>query len=152
MGKGKYQIILILGLAFILRLLLINQSFWLDEAAQLLMSQNNLSFLWFGRNADFHPPLFYLLTHFWLILGKSETVLRLLPVGFGVMSISLFYIFAKKIFDKQTALLTSFFIAISQFHIYYSQEMRMYSTLGFFGILSMSFLWQKKWQSRHVPW
>jgi uncharacterized membrane protein len=145
MGKRNNKIFLILILAVILRLILINQSFWLDEAAQLLMSQNSLNFLWFGRSADFHPPLFYLLTHYWLVLGKSEFVLRLLPLGFGVMSIYFIYIFAKKIFNEKTALLTSLFIAISQFHIYYSQEMRMYSTLGFFGILSMYFLWHKKW-------
>ena len=145
MGKGKYKILLILLLAVILRLILIDQSFWLDETAQLLMSGQNLNFLWLGRSADFHPPLFYFFTHYWLILGKTELVLRLLPIGFGIMSIFLFYLFVKDIFDEKIALLTSFLIAISQFHIYYSQEMRMYSALGFFGILSMSFLWQKKW-------
>ena len=69
MGKNK-RIILILILATVLRLLFSNQSFWLDEGAQMIMSAKSLVFQWFGRSADFHPPLFYFLIHFWLQLEE----------------------------------------------------------------------------------
>lgn len=145
MGKEKIILFLILVLALILRLVNLNQSFWLDEAAQLLMSQKSLAFLWFGRAADFHPPLFSVLTYFWLKLGTSEVFLRLLPVFFGVLVVYFVYLVGKKLLNEKIALLAGLFLAISPYHIYYSQEMRMYSLLAFLATASMYFLWQKNW-------
>lgn len=145
MGKDKIKIILVLALAIILRFVNLNQSFWLDEAAQGLMSQKSLSFLWFGRSADFHPPLFSFLTHFWLKLGTSEVFLRLLPLSFGVVTVILIYFVGKQLLGEKAASLTALLVAISPYHIYYSQEMRMYSLLAFLATASMYFLWQKNW-------
>ncbi|MDP2649589.1 MAG: glycosyltransferase family 39 protein [bacterium] len=145
MGKGKGKIILILLLGLVLRLVNLNQSFWLDEGAQLLMSQKSLGFIWSGRSADFQPPFFYFLVHFWMMLSHSEIILRILPALFGLATIYIVYLIGKKMFDEKIALLSSLFLAISPYHIYYSQELRMYSLLAFLGTLSIYFLLQKKW-------
>src|SRR3989344_8831102 len=97
MAKDKIIIILILLLGLGLRLINLNQSFWLDEASQAQLSSLSLSQIWFSRPADFHPPLFYFLAHFWLQIGRSETWLRLLPVLFGVLTIYVIYILGKKL-------------------------------------------------------
>ena len=78
-------LIVILGL--ILRLIAIDQSFWLDEATQAILSSKTVGFILFNRTADFHPPLFYLLSHIWININTSDIWLRLLPLTFGVGSI-----------------------------------------------------------------
>jgi len=151
MGK----IILILVLATILRLINLNQSFWLDEGAQMLMSEKSLTFQWFGRINDFHPPLYYWITHFWMQLGRSEWFLRLPSVFFGVATVYLVYLLAKKMFPQKHFKFSIFhftlpefsalLLAVAPYHIYYSQEVRMYSLLAFLATASMLFLIERKW-------
>ncbi len=140
MGKiPKVILIIILGLG--LRLIILNQSFWLDEASQAQQSQQSVQYLWSGRANDFQPPLFYLLAHYWMILNRSEIFLRLLPVGFGVATIILIYKLTNSLFaNSKTSLLSALFLAINPYHIYYSQEFRPYSLLAMFGTWSVYLL------------
>lgn len=153
--KSKIQAVLlaILLLGLSLRLVGLGQSLWLDEAAQAVMSARSLEFIWFGRVADFHPPLFYFLAHFWMQLGRSETWLRLLPVTFGVANIYAIYLLAQKLFPNQKISLgtwtlglgplASLLLAIAPFHVYYSQEFRSYTLLGLLGTLALLFIYEK---------
>lgn len=127
----------ILLLATIFRLININQSLWLDEASQVLMSQKSLNFIIFERSGDFHPPLSYLIYHFWLMLGSSEIWLRLLPLIFGVATVFIIYKLCQKLFTKKIALISALLLATAPYHIYYSQEIRMYSMAAFFAAFSM---------------
>lgn len=143
----KYLLLAILVLGLFLRLVNLDQSFWLDEASQAQMSSLSMEQIWFGRDGDFHPPLFYLLSHFWLQFGTSEIWLRLLPVIFGMASIWLIYSLSQALFaDQKVAYLSAFLLAINAYHIYYSQEFRSYSLLLMLGIVSMHALLKKsKW-------
>lgn len=124
----------------------LNQSLWLDEASQAQLSSQSISQVWFQRGGDFHPPLFYLMAHFWILLGKSEWWLRSLPVLFGVISIVCIYFAADKITGKRWVGLTAaFLLAINPFHIYYSQEFRTYSLIMLLAIVSMWGFYQKHW-------
>lgn len=111
----------------------------------MMMARESLAFQWFGRAADFHPPLFSLLTYFWAKLGESESFLRLLPVSWGMATVYLIYLISKSLFNQKIALLAGLFLAISPYHIFYSQEMRMYSLLAFLGTLSIYFLLKRNW-------
>ena len=110
---------------FGLRLITINQSYWLDETIQVLESTVPFSKVW-QIPADFHPPLFHYLAYFWLKVSTREWWARLLPVSLGVLSIYLFYREIKEIRDKKIALLGSLLLATSGFHVYYAQEFRPY--------------------------
>jgi len=148
MGKKKspLRLVFILLLALGLRLPVLNQSFWLDEGAQVLMSSKSLSFQWFGRTTgEFHPPLFYILIHFWLNLGKSEWFLRLPSVIFGVATVYFAFLIGKRLFNEKLGILSAFFLAIAPYHVYYSQEARMYSLTPFLETASTFFLLEKKW-------
>lgn len=136
------MIYLILLLAFILRVWNLNQSFWLDEAAQAIESSQGIPAILSGMAADFHPPLFHLLMHFWLILGKEEWIMRLLPVAFGLGSIFVVYLLAREMFSKKVALISALLLSINPFHIYYSQELRPYMAGLFFTVLSSYLLWK----------
>src|SRR3989344_7873468 len=119
--RKSFPLLLVILLGLVLRLIKIDQSFWLDEASQAQLSLLPLSQIWFGRVGDFHPPLFYFLSHFWLQLGRSEVWLRLLPVSFGVATIYVLHLFGQKL---KLGILPAFLLSIAPFHIYYSQEFR----------------------------
>src|SRR5688500_7106104 len=67
-----------------------DQSFWLDEGVSYMTAVRPLpDLLDHVRRADIHPPLYYVLLHFWLVGGNSETWLRLLSTLFSVASVAL---------------------------------------------------------------
>lgn len=137
-NNNKNTILIILLISFGLRLIAINQSFWLDEAVQVWASQNSSLFNLISQYIpkDVHPPLYYILTWIWArIFSPQEWVIRLLPVSLALASIYLFYKILKKKFNFKNFQLyiTTLLVAASPLHIYYSQENRMYilATLGF---------------------
>lgn len=156
---------LILILAFILRLVRLNDSFWLDEAAQVLESARPLAEQ-LQIAGDFQPPLMHLLTFFWLkFLGlfgleRSEALVRLLPsVIPGLVSVWATYQIALKFWPKTKssatntsaaktnaaktskkhalAFFSALLLATSPLHIYFSQELRPYSLAMMWGCLSL---------------
>lgn len=141
------KIVAILVLATVLRLVNLNQSFWLDEASQAVLASQTVQQIWFGRSGDFQPPLFYFLAHFWIYFGKSEVWLRILPIIFGILGVYFLIKMARDIFPyhKNSGLVAGLLLAISPFHIYYSQEFRMYSLVVLLSILAMWSLYRKHW-------
>jgi len=122
----------IIVIGFILRIINLNQSLWLDEAVQAITAQNSFSYIFQEITGDFHPPFFHFLMHFWVrIFGLSEVSLRLPSVLFGVGTIYFLYKIAVYIHLKNVAILAAIFLATAPFHIYYSQEARMYSLAAF---------------------
>ena len=141
---------LITFFAFILRLIGSNQSFWLDEGASISIAQLPLANILSAAGSDFHPPLFYLLLHFWLPLAdKSEWLIRLPNIVFGSLTIPAFYFLLKAFFSKDKnnlPLIASFLLAINPLHIYYSMELRMYSLNALLSILSWTYLSKGRWK------
>ncbi len=130
---------LILIFAALLRLPLINGSFWMDEAAQALEVVRPLS-QQFDIIADFQPPLLHLILHFAQYFSYSESWLRLIGALIpGLITILFTYKIASQMFGKKTATLASLFLATSSFHIFYSQELRPYSLVTMFALMSMYF-------------
>ena len=131
-------------LAFILRLISAGQSFWLDEGASLVLARLPLANLFAALAADFHPPLFYLLLHFWLPLsGTSEWLIRLPNIIFGAASVAVLYLLLKTVLSEEKnklALAAAFLLAINPLHIYYSAELRMYSLSTLLALLSWLYL------------
>ncbi len=141
-------IVLILGL--FLRLVSLNQSLWLDEATTALSSQMSLpEFFSSFMRADFHPPLYYLVIHYWSIMfGISEISLRIPSVIFGILNIYVVYLIAKENFTSNKInwpIIPALFLATSGLHIYYSQEARMYSMAAFLVSYIVLLFLRKKW-------
>ena len=135
---------MILLLAFGLRLVNLNQSFWLDEAAQVIESARSLSEQ-FSIISDFHPPLFHLILHFWMILGSSEVWIRLLPILLGVATVYLVYKLGYSLGKEREGQLAALFLTISPYHLWYSQEARPYMLFVFCSLFSTLMLLRKKW-------
>jgi 4-amino-4-deoxy-L-arabinose transferase-like glycosyltransferase len=116
--------------AFGLRLLNLGGfNFWYDEVEAIRYSLD------FSAH-DVHPPTFYYLLSLVLRLGKSEFILRFLPVIFGVLSVALVYVIAKRLFSSRVALLSTFLASISPALIWHSQDVRMYNQLVFACLLA----------------
>ncbi len=136
----------LIGLIF--RLIYSNQSFWLDEGASLMFAKLSIPQLFESIKTDFHPPIFYGLLHFCLPLaGKSEWLIRLPFILFSTATIPALYYLCRTVFGQKSKipLLSAVFLALNPLHIYYSQELRMYSLATLLVILSWYFLVRKNY-------
>ena len=111
---------------------------WTDEIGQVQIAENTLfqTILQSVRH-DANTPLDYIITHFALYVGRSEGILRIPAVIFGVLAVFVIYKAGKQMFDQQTGLVASFLLAILPIHVYYSREVRFYSLATLFALLSL---------------
>mgnify|MGYP003976764195 FL=1 len=146
-------ILIITLFGLVLRLLLAGQSLWLDEAASVVIASQPLKVLIPSLAGDFHPPLYYLLLKPWLSLaGQSEFLLRLPGILIGTLTVPALFLLVKTVFVPKKKLkfeiahLAALLLALNPLHIYYSQELRMYSLSALLATLSWYFLakWLKK--------
>lgn len=124
------MIYLILILSLILRIISLDQSFWLDEAITATIARDLTVPEIFSQYLplDNHPPFYLLLINLlFSFLPNTEFVARIPSVIFGLLTIYIIYLFTKQLIGQKAALLCSLLLATSPLHIYYSQEARMYS-------------------------
>ena len=152
------MILAILFLSFVLRVISVNQSLWIDEATSVLTARD-FSFseiITKFSPGDFHPPLYYLILKIWTaIFGSGEVGVRLLSVMAGVGTVYFVYLIANKFirvnysnFPGIAALL----LATSGLHIYYSQEARMYALSSLLVTFSIYLFLSIQKSSARIPW
>ncbi len=131
----------VLLLAFVLRIAYLDaQSLWWDEAFSVTVGSMHLpSLLNSTLNDRVHPPLYYLILHFWLGLGQSEFILRALSAFVGVLAVAGMFPLANLVGSKRLGIAGSCALAISPFHIWYCQEVRMYSLAVFLTLMASCF-------------
>ncbi|MDP3698762.1 MAG: glycosyltransferase family 39 protein [Nanoarchaeota archaeon] len=130
--------IILLG-AGILRLYdLGEESLWLDECFTLDYASKPVNLLIETLKKDVHPIGYYLPQHLLMeYFGYSEISLRILSVFFGVLTVFLTFLLARKIFSWKEGLLAAFLVSISYTSVLYSQEAKMYSMFAAFFLLSL---------------
>lgn len=130
--------------AFILRLISLNQSLWLDETttANVVRNLSYIEILSKFSPHDFHPPFFYLFMKFWTnIFGYTEVSLRMPSVLASLVTGYIVYKLAKNLkLDKSLGLWASAFFLFNPLIVYYSQEARMYSMVTLFTTLVAYFV------------
>jgi 4-amino-4-deoxy-L-arabinose transferase-like glycosyltransferase len=114
-------------------------SFWIEEYHTVRDTQNlSLNgFNLFGRE------LSYLITKpVFVYFGVNEWTARLIPAMIGVISVPLLFWMVKKLFDFQTALISAILLALSPWHLFWSQNARFYTLfLLFFNLSIFAFVW-----------
>ncbi len=116
---------LILLAAFLRFVNLGHTSLWLDEIYDLIV----LPGATLGRLAfpvDQHPPLYYLLLHYWLVLGHGELWMRLPSALAGVLSVPLMWQAGAALGSRRAGLLAAALLALSPLQVWYAREARMY--------------------------
>jgi len=123
--QQRLYLFVILFCGTILRLVRLgSQSFSYDEVYSTCLSDKSLDVV--ATRFSQTPALYHILLHFWLNLGRSDAMVRLLSALFGVVTLWVIYLLGKKFFDSQCGLISALLLAISPFHIWYSQDARMY--------------------------
>lgn len=128
--------IVILGLALRFYHLDFN-SLWLDEAATYAnINSTNIFTVLTNVYNDHHAPLFFVCV--WLVhfIGSTEFWLRLPSLVAGTGTIFVIYFLGKEVVNEKVGIIAALLLALSPYHIYYSQEARMYAVAVFFVTLA----------------
>jgi uncharacterized membrane protein len=114
------------------------QSLWFDEGLSVSFAARPLpQLLRTLIYEDLHPPLYYLLLHFWMALaGNSEWAVRMPSLFAAVLLVPLSFAIMREIWGQGTqgstawhalALSAAALVGTSPFIAYYAQETRMYA-------------------------
>ncbi len=143
-----FLLLILLG-GFLLRLYQLGaQSLWYDETVSAYLAMQGVTDLIAHTARDIHPPLYYLLLHFWIRLaGDSEFALAFVSVFWSMLLLCLTYRLARRLVDTPTALLAAALVAVSPYNVWYAQEVRMYTMGSFLGLVTVYALLQL-WSER----
>ncbi len=118
----------ILLLAFALRLYRLgDKNVWWDEGLAIWAVRKGLLGVTLWTAQDVHPPLYF--WHLWAwvrLVGESEFAARAISACWGVLTVALAYPLGTRLGGRRVGLAAALLLAISRFHIWWSQEMRMY--------------------------
>ena len=84
---------------------------------------------------------------YWLIgmavrcFGESEFSARLMPALAGTITVPALYLIGRRLFNERAGVIAGILLALSSFHICYSQYARYYTLLMLLGLLAMWFAW-----------
>jgi mannosyltransferase len=116
------------------------QSLWLDESLSLVFASVPLRTSIEAIRADgVHPPLYYLVLRLFLYMGQSEEIARLPSAIFGILTIPLVYEIGQMCFDQKVGLVSALLLSLSPFHVWFSQDARMYAVAAFLSLISIYF-------------
>lgn len=154
MNRKDTLLLFILFLGIFLRIFYLgHQPIWIDEAGSILLEGRNPFFIWQNQALFPNPPLYFTLLHYWMrYFGNSLFAGRFLSALAGIFSIFLIFVLGKRFFSTRIGLLAALFMAISPFHIYYSQEARCYSWLVFLILLSSYFFLRASNKDKTLYW
>lgn len=131
----RFRLFLLFIGAFLIRLIAINQSLWLDEATSVMAIKhlNYGEILFKFSPFDFHPPGYYFFLKFWTgIFGFSEAAVRMPSVLASILTGYVVFLIGKKIFSAEIGWWATVFYLFNPLAVYYSQEARMYSIVTLF--------------------
>jgi mannosyltransferase len=130
------------------------QSLWLDEGATVALARapwQHFAWVWWHGEASLQT-VYFVLMRAWVHGGLSEAWLRLPSALFGIASIPLLYVVARRIVGVYAALAAAALLTFSPAHIYFSQEARAYS-LGILLVLVSTLFFVKAIESdRRSDW
>lgn len=139
-ARPIYQYVLLAAivlLATALRFYRLGQwSFWVDEIFTVNRAQANLLE---ATSVQYwkQPPSLYLIAGALQLLGVSEWSARLAPALIGIVSIVILYFPIRRVFGTIVALLAVLLLAVSPWHLYWSQHARFYTAVLLFYTLAM---------------
>jgi 4-amino-4-deoxy-L-arabinose transferase-like glycosyltransferase len=132
LGKGNHAALLVALatlLALALRLYkLADQSIWWDEGWTVWLGRRDWAWIALRTAADEHPPLHYWLVRGWdMIAGELAFAVRFSSVLAGTLAVPLVYRLGRLAANKQVGVLAAVFLAVARFHIWWSQDIKMYA-------------------------
>lgn len=114
------------------------QSLWFDEADVVVRAQRPLgevlrTFTAAGENG----PVYNLFLWAWVrIAGISEIAVRFPSAVAGAIAIPLIYLLGKRLAGRTAGLVAAGLLAVNPYHVWYSQEAKMYAFVVVLALLS----------------
>ena len=135
---GGVPLAVIIALGMVARIIQLNSSYWTDEILALQRSfrlpLSEIVTTFFG---DTHHPLYAVMARVTLIaFGESPWAVRLPAVLFGVATIGMTWAVARLAVSRREALFASLLLAVSYHHVWFSQNARGYTLIGFLALLT----------------
>lgn len=126
-----------------------SQSLWFDEGLSVIFAGRPLPQLIHTLvYEDLHPPLYYLVLHFWMsLVGNSEWAVRMPSALAAILLVPLAFAIVREVCGEDrpmnlawtaTGLAAAALVGTSPFIAYYAQETRMYSIAA---ALSLATTW-----------
>ena len=114
---------------------------WFDELLSVNFSNNGLieTIITVAR-FDVHPPAYYMQLALWMMFGASDTYLRLNAVVWGILAVLCVYLIGWRLNGPKSAFAAAGLLAASPAAVFYSEQVRMYTFVMFFVLLSFWFL------------
>lgn len=132
--------------AFAVRLLRLGaESLWYDELVSVYLARQPAAQAIAHTAGDIHPPGYYLLLHLWGLISRPqldhglEWLYAFASVAAGMAVLALVYTLGRRTVGERAALVALWLGAVNPFHVWYAQEVRMY-TLG--AALGLLCLWE----------
>jgi mannosyltransferase len=133
-GLAPWLVILLTLVGGWLRVFLLgSKGLGLEETFSIWLANHSVvDMLHWIVKLDQHPPLYYLLLHYWIALkGDTPSSVRLLSALFGTATIPVIYLIGKRMSGVVMGLAAAAILALSPFNIRFAQETRMYTCLTF---------------------
>jgi uncharacterized membrane protein len=141
--RSAVLLVLVLAAALGLRLFHLRERVvWFDEANSLLVARATPAQIIDAAHDDVHSALYNLILHFWQSVFTGETVARMLSVLAAVATVVTVYFLGTRLGGPVAGLLSAGLLGLSPLHVWYSQEIRMYSVQTL--LISLSFLFLLK--------
>ncbi|MGO4002172.1 glycosyltransferase family 39 protein [Pseudomonas fluorescens] len=151
----RMGVIGLVGLALLARFHGITEPvIWYDEGFSLLLSQRSPALIWTTTAGDVHPPLYYVVLHYWTaLLGRSVLSVRSLSALADVGTLLLCIKLMSLLVSRRAALIAGVLFALLPLAVRYSQEVRMYTLLGLWLMAATVVLvcWGRQPYSRRYP-
>jgi 4-amino-4-deoxy-L-arabinose transferase-like glycosyltransferase len=122
-----------------LRLLRLGQAnLWWDEALAIWAVRKGLIGVTLWTASDVHPSLYFWSLWAWVkLFGESPFAMRSISALTGVLAVAVTYALGKLAGGRRVGWLAALLMAGARFHIWWSQEMRMYVLAGLCCALSL---------------
>lgn len=105
---------------------------WYDEAYSLLLARETPARIWALAALDVHPPLYYVLLHYWVAMwGDAALPARAMSALADVSTLLLCVKLMSLISTRRATWVAALLLALLPISVRYSQEVRMYTLLGF---------------------
>ncbi len=129
----RLALLAVVSLALIVRFYAIDVSnLWYDEAYSLVLARETPARIWALTALDVHPPLYYVLLHYWgLLWGDGALPARALSALADVGTLLLCIKLMSLIATRRAIWIAALLLALLPLSIGYSQNARMYTLLGF---------------------
>jgi hypothetical protein len=141
-------------LAFFLRVYSLgDKNVWWDEGLAVWAARKALPETTLWTAGDVHPPLYFWLLWPWIrVAGEAEFPARYLTVIMAVLTVAAVFPLTRKLAGPTAGALAMWLLAVSPFHIWWSQEMRMYIPAALFFTLSAYFALKASSADSLRPW